>query len=473
MAAAQPDRHFHSVVNERERDTKPNQNNHPAAVYGIAAIAALGGLLFGYDTGVISGAELFLKTDFKLTSFTEELAVSAILIGAIIGAAGGGKLSDAIGRKKTLIAMGVIFAVGAILTSIMPNLVLFILCRILVGIAIGVASFVAPMYIAEMAPPKMRGGLVTFNQLAVTVGIAISYWIDLALTPLGWRPMFAVAAIPGLALLIGMFFVSESPRWLAGRDKWDEAEKALGYLPSDERQKELQNIRSGVQHGSKPSFSTFFKSGLSLALVAGLGLAILQQFVGINTVIYYAPTIFGYAGFKSASGAILATSVVGVLNVLGTIAAIFLLDRVGRRILLLIGCVGMAITLAAMGIIFAIGANNIGILILICLLLYIVSFAIGMGPVFWLMSSEVFPTRLRGTGASISTVGNWGANLLVSVTFLSLIGAIGKPGTFWLYAALAVVAFVFCWFLIPETKGRNLEKVEAYWKNGRKWDDER
>lgn len=466
MATAR--QHVHDDV----KDIQPEQHHRPGAVYGIAAIAALGGLLFGYDTGVISGAELFLKKDFALTSVTEELAVSAILIGAIIGAAFGGKLSDAIGRKKTLIVMGIIFAVGALLTSVMPNLTLFILCRILVGIAVGCASFVAPMYIAEMAPPKMRGGLVTFNQLAVTVGIAVSYWIDLALTPAGWRPMFAIAAIPGLALLVGMFFVSESPRWLAGRDHWDEAEKALGYLTPQERQKELQSIRKGVQHGSKPSFSTFFKSGLSLALVAGLGLAILQQFVGINTVIYYAPTIFGYAGFTSASGAILATSVVGVLNVLGTIAAIFLLDRVGRRILLLAGCVGMAITLAAMGIIFAIGASHIGVLILICLLLYIVSFAIGMGPVFWLMSSEVFPTRLRGTGASISTVGNWAANLLVSVTFLSLIGALGKPGTFWLYAALAVVAFIFCWFLIPETKGRNLENVEHYWKNGRKWDDD-
>ncbi len=445
--------------------------SRPLAVYGIAAVAALGGLLFGYDTGVISGAELFLQKDFALNSFTEELAVSSLLIGAIIGALVGGKLSDAIGRKKTLIVMAIIFAVGAILTSLMPNLVLFIFCRILVGFAIGVASFVSPMYIAEMAPPKLRGGLVTFNQLAVTIGIAISYWIDLAIANanLGWRPMFAVAAIPGIALLIGMLFLSETPRWLAGRDRWDEAEKALNYLSPQDKEAELKSIHEAVTGGSPPSIRTFFRTGLSLALVVGVGLALLQQFVGINTVIYYAPTIFGYAGFKSASGAILATSVVGVVNVIGTVIAILLLDRVGRRPLLLVGCVGMAIALVAMGIVFQIGPNNAGVLILIGLLVYIIAFAIGMGPVFWLLSSELFPTRLRGTGGSISTVANWAGNLLISITFLSLIDVIGKPFTFWLYALLAVIAFFFCWFLVPETNGRNLENIEGYWKNGRKW----
>jgi len=453
--------------------TPQRKASRPLAVYGIAAIAALGGLLFGYDTGVISGAELFLKKDFALNSFTEELAVSSILIGTIIGAAIGGRLSDGIGRKKSLIIMAIIFAVGAILTSLTPNLTLFVACRILVGFAVGVASFVAPMYIAEMAPPKLRGGLVTFNQLALTIGIAVSYWIDLAFANanMGWRPMFAVAAVPGLGLLIGMLFLSETPRWLAGRNRWDEAEKALNYLSPEDKEQELKSIHSAVTSGSPPSTRSFIRSGLSIALVVGVGLALFQQFVGINTVIYYAPTIFGYAGFKSASGAILATSVVGVVNVLGTIVAILLLDRVGRRPLLLVGSVGMAVALVAMGIIFMVGANNAGVLILIALLVYIISFAIGMGPVFWLLSSELFPTRLRGTGGSISTVANWGGNLLISITFLSLIDLIGKPFTFWLYALLAVASFIFCWFLVPETNGRNLENIEAYWKNGRKWEN--
>lgn len=461
----------HDTFHNDVKSEGGNNRRRSLPIHGIAAIAALGGLLFGYDTGVISGAELFLQKDFALTSFTEELAVSAVLVGTIIGAAFGGKLSDAVGRRMTLIIMGVIFAVGAILTSISPNLAFFIAFRIVVGLAIGVSSFVAPMYIAEMAPPSKRGGLVTFNQLAVTAGIAVSYWVDLAFAGAGagWRPMFAVAAIPGAALLIGMFFMKETPRWLASKQRWDKAQDALGYLPQNEREQEMQSIRSSIQDNHESSLREFARAGLTVALVAGVGLALLQQFVGINTVIYYAPTIFGYAGFKSASGAILATSVVGVVNFLTTLLAVFLLDRVGRRPLLLCGIVGMAVTLVAMGIVFLIGASNAGWLILICLLLYIMSFAIGMGPVFWLMSSEIFPTRLRGIGGSISTVANWVGNLIVSITFLSLIGAVGKPVTFWIYAALAVVAFFFCLLLIPETKGRNLENIEAFWKNGRRW----
>ena len=472
MRTYRKDREMATTSSIHEDVNPQGKASHPLAVYGIAAVAALGGLLFGYDTGVISGASLFLRKDFALTSFTEELAVSSLLIGTIIGAVVGGRMSDAIGRKKTLIIMAIIFAVGAILTALMPNLPLFIACRILVGFAVGVASFVSPMYIAEMAPPKLRGGLVTFNQLAVTIGIAVSYWIDLALANanLGWRPMFAVAAIPGLGLLVGMLFLSESPRWLAGKDRWDEADKALNYLSPADKKQELKSIHEAVTSGSPPTIRSFFRAGLSMALVVGVGLALFQQFVGINTVIYYAPTIFGYAGFKSATGAILATSVVGVVNVIGTIIAIVLLDRVGRRPLLLVGSVGMAVALVAMGAIFQAGASNAGTLILISLLVYIVSFAIGMGPVFWLLSSELFPTRLRGTGGSISTVANWGGNLLISITFLSLIDVLGKPFTFWLYAVLAIASFVFCWFLVPETNGRNLENIESYWKNGRKWE---
>ncbi len=214
-----------------------------------------------------------------------------------------------------------------------------------------------------------------------------------------------------------------------------------------------------------------FTPGLRLALLVAVGLAVFQQFVGINTVIYYAPTIFGYAGFSSASAAILATSIVGVVNVLATILSLLLVDHIGRRPLLLTGISGMIVTLAAMGVVFLIGPQHAGWFVLICLLLYILSFAIGMGPVFWLMSAEMFPNRLRASGASIATIANWGANLLVSITFLTLIGVAGKPATFWIYAFLAVLAFLFCWWLVPETKGKTLERIEWYWKNGRRWTD--
>jgi sugar porter (SP) family MFS transporter len=442
--------------------------------YIVSAVAALGGLLFGYDTGVISGALLYLNPAFHLTSTTSEIAVSVVLIGAILGAAAGGRMADTLGRKKSLIILGIIFACGAILTALSPNLGFFIAFRIVVGFGIGAASMITPMYIAELAPPSIRGALVTFNQLAITVGIAVAYWVDLAFANagMGWRPMFAVAFIPGSILAIGMVFLSETPRWLAGKNRWDDASAALEHtLHGEEKQKELQEIRTSLEEERKTSVRELFTPGLRLALLVAVGLAVFQQFVGINTVIYYAPTIFGYAGFSSASAAILATSIVGVVNVLATILSLLLVDHVGRRPLLLTGISGMIVTLAAMGIVFLIGPEHAGWFVLICLLVYILSFAIGMGPVFWLMSAEMFPNRLRASGASIATIANWGANLLVSITFLTLIGFAGKPATFWIYAFLAVLALLFCWWLVPETKGKTLERIEWYWKNGRRWTD--
>ncbi len=438
----------------------------------VASVAALGGLLFGYDTGVISGALLYLQPAFHLTSTSSEIAVSAVLIGAIIGAAAGSRLADGIGRKKALIVLGVSFAVGAILTAIAPNLGFFIAFRIIVGFGIGAASMITPMYIAELAPPAIRGALVTFFQLAVTVGIAVAYWVDLAFANagMGWRPMFAVAFIPGALLAIGMLFLAETPRWLASKERWDDASRALEHtIRGQEKQRELEDIRKTLEEEKTASVWELLRPGLRLALLVGVGLAIFQQLVGINTVIYYAPTIFGYAGFSSASAAILATSVVGVVNVLSTILSLLLVDRLGRRPLLIGGIAGMVITLMAMGIVFALDPAHVGWFVLICLLAYIVSFAIGMGPVFWLMTSELFPNRLRALGASISSLCNWAANLAVSITFLTLIDVVGRPGTFWLYAALGVLAFLFCWMLVPETKGKTLEQIERYWKRGRRW----
>lgn len=444
-------------------------------VYIIAAVAAIGGFLFGYDTGVISGALLFLRQDFHLSATQQELAVSAVLIGCILGAIAGGRMSDWLGRRSTLIIMGIIFSLGAILAAIVPNFGLFLVFRIVVGFAIGVSSFVAPMYIAEMAPPALRGSLVAFNQLLITAGIAISYWVDLAFASagMGWRPMIGVAAIPGIALLIGMLFLPETPRWLAKNNQWEKAERALDHLSPEERESEMAAISASLaiaESRVRVGLRDFARLGLTMALVTGIGLALFQQFVGINTVIYYAPTIFGFAGFTSASGAILATSVVGLVNFFTTLIAVLIIDRVGRRPLLLWGLVGMFIALVIMGAIFAIGPHNAGYLILAALILYIISFAIGMGPVFWLMSSEIFPTRVRATGASVSTLFNWAGNLLISITFLSLVGRIGLPYTFWLYAILAIAAFIFCWYMVPETKGKTLEDIESFWKNGRRWE---
>ncbi|MBV9258290.1 MAG: sugar porter family MFS transporter, partial [Ktedonobacteraceae bacterium] len=329
-----------------------------------------------------------------------------------------------------------------------------------------------------MAPPAIRGALVSFDQLAITVGILVAYLVDLAFAAagMGWRPMFAVAVIPSALLAIGMFFLSDTPRWLASKGSWDEAHHALErVVGSGAAERELRGIRSSLEREEAIPWAVrvreLLRPGVRWALIVGVSLAILQQFVGINTVIYYAPTIFEIAGFKTASTAILATTVVGVVNVLSTVVAIFLVDRLGRRALLLIGAAGMMLTLTAIGIVFAIGPTKAAYFILVCVLLYIVSFAISMGPVFWLMSSEIFPNRLRGTGASLSTVANWAANLLVSITFLSLLHAAGNALTFWIYAFLALVTLAFVWFIVPETKGKSLEQIEAYWRHNRHWVD--
>lgn len=443
-------------------------------LYLTVGTAALGGLLFGYDTGVISGAILYLRASFHLTSLTEEIAVSAVLVGAILGALLASRLSDALGRRLSLLIAATIFSVGAILTASSPNLSVFILWRVVVGISIGIAASVVPAYISEIAPARWRGTMVTFYQLAITIGIAVSYWVDLAFAHagMGWPPMFAIAVVPSLIFLIGMFFNPETPRWLSSRGRWDDANQVLVRVTGEQNNEAaLAEIRASLAHGdTKGALRKLLQPGLRLALIVGVGLAIFQQFVGINTIIYYSPTIFGFVGFSSHTAAILATSVVGVVNVVFTIVACLLVDRVGRRPLLLWGTSGMIISLLILSLIFALNPVHLGGLTLLLLLLYIVAFAIGMGPVFWVMSAELFPTHARATGASISTFFNWLANLLVSITFLSLIDGIGTSWTFIIYALLGIIAFLFIWRYVPETRRKSLESIERYWQNSGHWE---
>jgi sugar porter (SP) family MFS transporter len=451
-----------------------DQPRRQHSVYFVSIIAAFGGLLFGYDTGVISGAQLFLVRTFSLTPQLQEWSVSCVLIGAMIGALIAGRVNDTLGRKRTLIALAILFIIGALLTSIAQSLSGFIIFRMIVGVGIGAAASVVPVYISEVSPSHIRGKLMTFQQLMITIGIAVSYWIDLLFVHLGmgWRPMFAVAAIPGLILLIGMLFNPESPRWYASKGRWDEALMTLEDTKGADPQRELAEIHVSLAEASaQRSFKDLFLPGIRWALLVGVGLAVLQQLVGVNTVIYYAPTIFESAGVSSTSSAILATSIVGVVNVLSTIAALLLVDLLGRKVLLIAGSVGMAIGLGALGAVFATHAAGGAIgLTLTSLIIYIIAFAISMGPVFWVMSAEVFPTRVRAAGSATSTFMNWLFNFLVSVTFLSLVGAIGSAFTFWLYGLICIVTLLFCLFIVPETKGRSLEEIETYWANDRHWE---
>ena len=435
----------------------------------VAALSALGGMLFGYDTGVISGAILFIRQDFALSDFTVGLVVSAVLIGAVIGAAIGGDVSDHFGRRKVIIAAAVIFALGAVGTATVPDVSLLILGRIAVGIAIGIASEVTPLYISEMSPSRMRGSLVSLNQLAITIGIVVSYLVDFALSAFqAWRYMLGLAAIPAIILGIGMLPLPDTPRWLINHNEADKARKVLKRIRGkDDVEGEVKEIQDGLkkQRGGR---AELFNPMVKPALIIGVSLAIFQQVTGINTVIYYAPTIFQFAGITSASSAILATVAVGVVNVIMTIVAIMLLDRVGRRPLLLIGLAGMIFSLGLLGAIFFLPSllSSLGDLAVIGLMLYVASFAIGLGPVFWLLISEIYPLRVRGLAMSIASEANWGSNLIIALTFLTLVQVLGQSGTFWLYALVGVGAWIFAFLLIPETKGKTLEEIEEHWRKG-------
>jgi SP family galactose:H+ symporter-like MFS transporter len=439
-------------------------------VYVAAAISALGGMLFGYDTGVISGAILFISKDFSLTQLQVEIVVSCVLIGALIGAMTGGILADRFGRRRVIIATATLFVAGAIVTALSPTFTLLIAGRIIVGAAIGVASFTTPLYISEVSPVKIRGRLVSINQVALTSGIVISYLVDYALVDIqGWRWMFGFAAVPAAILAVGMFRLPESPRWLVSKNLIDSARTVLERIRrTKDVGTELEDIQSSlaVQSGG---WRDLFTPLVRPALIVGVGLAILQQITGINTVIYYAPMIFEFTGAKSASASILATIGVGVVNVAMTVVALLLVDRVGRRPLLLIGLAGMIIGLGVLGLAFQLPSlsGSLGWIAEISLMLYVGAFAIGLGPVFWLLISEIYPLKIRGVAMSVATSANWGANLFVALTFLTLIQATGRSSTFWIYGLVGVGAWLFTWFYIPETKGRSLEDIESHWRAGK------
>lgn len=439
-------------------------------VYLAAAISALGGMLFGYDIGVISGAILFIKKQFSLSSSMEEIVVSSVLLGSLVGAAAGGMLADRLGRRRLSIATAVVFCLGAAGAALAPDTAWLIIARVVAGVAIGVASFVSPLYISEIAPVAIRGKLVSINQVALTSGIVISYLIDYAFTPSkDWRWMFALAVIPAAAFGIGLFFIPDSPRWLAGRGHLDQAREVLKKIRSPEQlESEVKEIQSSVSQ-QKGNWSELFNKLLRPAMVVGIGLAIAQQITGVNTVIYYAPTIFKFAGLSSASAAILASVGVGVINVVFTVVAMQLIDRVGRRPLLLISLAGMAFSLFVLGGAFLLPQfkSVLGWIAVGSLMTYVGFFAVGLGPVFWLILSEIYPLRIRGRAMSVGTAANWLSNLLVALTFLTLTKVIGKPGTFWLYAVITIGSWFFAYFLVPETKGKTLEQIEAHWRAGK------
>ena len=437
----------------------------------LVVVAALGGLLFGYDTGVISGALLFIRTQFDLTPTMQGVVAGIALVGAAVGAAFAGSLADRFGRRLVLFYTGVVFVVGAVLAALATTTSTLLAGRVIVGVGIGFASMLTPLYLAEIAPAENRGALVSLNQLAITVGILVSYLVGYVFAQGGqWRWMLGLGALPGAILAGGMLVLPETPRWLAGHGRLEEADTVLRRLrgASHDVDAELSELRTDLRReGRLAPWSELLRPMVRGPLVVGVGLAIFQQITGINTVIYFAPQIFQAAGISSASAAILATAGVGVVNVAMTVVAIWLIDKVGRRALLMNGLLGMTVCLVLLGLGFALGGSALGWLTLFSLAAYVGFFAIGLGPVFWLLISEIFPLYIRGRGMGIATIANWGSNLVVTVTFLELIVVLGRPVTFFLYAALAGVAYVFTWLQVPETNGRSLEAIEADLHKGR------
>lgn len=449
--------------------TGRHPGTHRRAVVLASIVTALGGLLFGYDTGVVSGALLFLKDSFgNLSSFDKELVTSLLLVGAAVGALGAGRAADRVGRRLTILVTALVFIAGVLGAAFAPAFWFLILMRFVIGLAVGSASMTVPLFIGELAPPRFRGALVSFNQLAITVGILVSYLIDYGLSSShDWRLMFGLAAIPAGLLFVGMLFQPESPHWLISTGREDDGRRVLErYRESDEIDEEVGDVRRVVREEEQAP--SLLEPQLRRVLVLGVALAVLQQVTGINTVIYYAPTLLHGAGLGN-SASLLANVVIGGVNVGMTIVAIWLLDRVGRRPLLLVGTTGMAVGMFVVGITFALGGAHLhggGALVAIAgLLVYTGSFAVGLGPVFWLLIAEIYPSQVRGPAMSIATLANWAANFVVTISFLTLLNAIGGEGVFFLFTFLSLVGLVYMAKRVPETKDLSLAEIQVQIEN--------
>lgn len=432
----------------------------------LSIFAALGGFLFGYDTGVISGALLFIKKDFALATQAEEFVVSSMLLAAAMSALFAGILTDKLGRRFLIICSSFLFCIGALCLGLASSYEWLIIGRVLVGIAVGLSSTAVPLYISESAPANHRGMLVTLNQLFITIGIFLAYCTNFAFASVheGWRWMFALAIIPALFQCIGMIFLPDSPRFLLSKGREAEAKAVLKKTRTKTHyESDLKRIKTNLSTQTG-KWSQLFSKKIAPALMIAVGLQAFQQITGINTIIYYAPEIFQQAGFQGDTAAILATMGVGIVNVIMTFVSLPLLDRWGRRPLLFTGVGGMAICLFALTGAFL--WPNLAIapyIAMISLMGFVGCFAIGLGPMPWLIPSEILPTKVRGRAASFSVLANWGCNFLVASVFLSLIRTFGGGLTFALFGFITLIALGFFYAVMPETKGKTLEDLHIGW----------
>ena len=440
----------------------------------IFFFGALGGLLFGYDTGVISGAILFITKDFGLSPFMQGAIVAALLLGAMVGAALAGPLSDRMGRKRLIMIAGITFTIGALAAAAAPSAWPLVAARFVIGLAVGSAALVVPLYLSEIAPTELRGRVASLNQLMIVVGILAAFIVNAILASSGdWRLMLGLAAVPSVILLLGMFSMPETPRFLVRQGEEGEAREVLEEVTQDDAKHEdrpeqkIEEIREVDEREEEGGVRALLKERwVRPALIVAIGLAVFQQLIGINTIIYYAPTTLTSVGFKPED-AIYLNLIIGVLNVAMTIVAIRIIDRVGRKPMLLGGLVGMVLSLAVLGIATEVLAtpNSPGdpaaIITFVCLTSFIVSFAATWGPVVWVMLPEVLPLSVRGTALGVAVCLHWFANFLVSQSFPIMLDKWGSGPVFLGYAVIGVIAFVFVNALVPETKGRSLEEIES------------
>ena len=431
----------------------------------VAITASLGGLLSGFDMGVISGALLYINETWELSSVEQGWLVSSAIVGSIIGAAANGYLADIYGRKKIIIATALIFIVGSIMCGYAHTAGWLMFSRIIIGIAVGMISFVAPIYLSEIAPEKIRGTLVSLYQLALTAGILLSYLINriFANAEYNWRWMLASGALPAIILLVGILFLHDTPRWLISKGKIDEAKEVFKKIYEtdnvDSQVKEIQKTMEGSTQKSKVSIQKW----MLVPIFVGVGLMFVQICTGINTIIYFAPTIFKLAGFADNIGAIYATIGIGIVNFLMTFVAIAYTDKFGRKPLLYIGLSGMLISMLTLSWGFTLGEAGKWLAV-VSLVVYIASFAMSLGPICWIMVSEIMPLKIRGFAMSAATASNFIFNSIIVFSFLPLLDIIGKNNTFLIFGLTIVLSLFFVYFFVPETKGISLEKIEDNWR---------
>ncbi|QCR35084.1 sugar porter family MFS transporter [Nissabacter sp. SGAir0207] len=456
--------------------SKEGTGSSARITFFVCFLAALAGLLFGLDIGVIAGALPFLSDEFQITNHQQEWVVSSMMFGAAVGAVGSGWLNFRIGRKYSLMIGAVLFVIGSLASALAPNVDVLIIARVLLGLAVGIASYTAPIYLSEIAPERIRGSMISMYQLMITIGILGAYLSDTGFSYSGaWRWMLGVITIPALLLLVGVFFLPDSPRWLAARGSNEKARRVLEKLrdTSEQAKRELDEIRESLK--VKQSGWALFKSNSNFrrAVFLGILLQVMQQFTGMNVIMYYAPKIFGLAGFASTSQQMWGTVIVGLVNVLATFIAIGLVDRWGRKPTLKLGFMVMAVGMGILGTMLHIGVESMGAkyFAIAMLLMFIVGFAMSAGPLIWVLCSEIQPLKGRDFGITISTATNWIANMVVGATFLTMLDSLGNANTFWVYGALNVVFIFITIALIPETKNVSLEHIERNLMAGKKLRD--